>query len=111
MGKVEDAMVGILALDQIPEPDVRARFREIEPKVTDALLIAGKMPWHLVLNDNLIFIGTSGRLIDKHPILATVIFSSVIVWVAPESWLLRPLLRLFGFGRDGPVKGSSPLAI
>ena len=42
MKKVEDAAIVILALHQIPEPDVRARFREIEPKVTDALLIAGK---------------------------------------------------------------------
>jgi len=111
MRKVEDAVVRVLALDQIPEPDVRARFREIEPKITDALLIAGKLPWHLVLDVNLVLIGTPGRLIDKHPILVDLIIYSAITLVAPESWLLRPLFRLFGFGPDGPVKGSSPLTI
>ena len=44
MGKVEDAMVGILALDQIPEPDVRARFREIEPKLQMPFLSLVKCP-------------------------------------------------------------------
>jgi len=111
MRRVEDAAVKILVLDQIPESDVRARFGEIEPKITDALLIAGKMLWHLVLNDNLILTGTPGRLMDRHPILVGVIVVSAIAWTAPESWLLRPLFRMFGFGPDGPVKGSSPLAI
>lgn len=55
-----------------PEPDVRTRFRETESKITDALLIAAKMPWLLVLNDNLILIDTQGRLMDERPILVDV---------------------------------------
>jgi hypothetical protein len=32
----------------------------------------------------------------------------VISHAIPKGWILLPLLEMFGFGRAGPVKGSSP---
>ena len=31
---------------------------------------------------------------------------SVAVLAIPESWILRPFVRMFGFGTGGPVKGT-----
>ena len=42
------------------------------------------------------------NLIINHPGL----FISVALLLIPETWFLRPLLRIFGFGPLGPVKGN-----
>jgi hypothetical protein len=42
------------------------------------------------------------NLIVNHPGL----FISIALLLIPESWFLRPLLRIFGFGPLGPVKGN-----
>lgn len=49
----------------------------------------------------------AGDLAEQHPvILETLLFAGVGMLI-PESWILRPLLSLFGFGPYGPVKGQS----
>lgn len=48
----------------------------------------------------------TGDLIEQHPIIfSTLVFAGVAMLI-PESWFLRPLLRLVGFGPEGPIKGS-----
>ncbi|EKM51195.1 uncharacterized protein PHACADRAFT_263206 [Phanerochaete carnosa HHB-10118-sp] len=49
----------------------------------------------------------TGDLAEQHPILLDTLLFSATAMLIPESWILRPLLSLFGFGPFGPVKGSS----
>jgi len=52
----------------------------------------------------------AGNLVDKHPVLVEILVFTVIGMIIPEAeaaWILRPLLRAFGFGPLGPVKGKS----
>lgn len=48
-----------------------------------------------------------GNIADKHPqLVETLLFTAVIMFV-PQGWILRPLLRAFGFGPQGTVKGQA----
>ncbi|KAG2035349.1 hypothetical protein BDR03DRAFT_534007 [Suillus americanus] len=61
---------------------------------------------------------TIGDLAEQHPEIANSLLLIAIAELSPlllpeigmgilfEGWLLRPLLRMFGFGRGGPVKGG-----
>ncbi|OSX64434.1 hypothetical protein POSPLADRAFT_1111080, partial [Postia placenta MAD-698-R-SB12] len=42
----------------------------------------------------------------RHPHLVDILLWLITRWLFPQSWLLRPLLRLFGFGALGPTKGA-----
>ncbi|KAK7681777.1 hypothetical protein QCA50_015124 [Cerrena zonata] len=48
-----------------------------------------------------------GDLSEQHPILRNILIVTVIGMIIPESWVLRTILRIFGFGPGGPVKGSA----
>ncbi|KAI9460432.1 hypothetical protein HD554DRAFT_2133956 [Boletus coccyginus] len=48
-----------------------------------------------------------GDINEQHPKLFPTLTFSVAVLLIPESWILGPFLRLFGFGPAGPVKGSA----
>ena len=45
-----------------------------------------------------------GDLVEQHPILFCILGSSVAAMLVPESWILRPLLNMMGFGQYGPIK-------
>lgn len=49
---------------------------------------------------------TIGDFAERHPHLVDILLWLITRWLFPQSWLLRPLLRLFGFGALGPTKGS-----
>ncbi|KAN0100111.1 hypothetical protein V8E55_000095 [Tylopilus felleus] len=49
---------------------------------------------------------TIGDINEQHPALLPVLLPIVATLLIPESWILRPFLKLFGFGPKGPVKGS-----
>jgi len=53
---------------------------------------------------------TTGDLVEQHPIIARALLLVAIDILLPEieisGWLLPQLLRLFGFGRQGPIKGG-----
>jgi hypothetical protein len=48
----------------------------------------------------------AGDLVEQHPTLLWLIFTYIAASLIPESWFLRPLLLLFGFGPLGPIKGA-----
>ncbi|KAK2463938.1 hypothetical protein APHAL10511_004046 [Amanita phalloides] len=48
----------------------------------------------------------AGDLIEQHPILVTTLVFTGVAMLIPESWILRPLLKMVGFGPDGPFKRS-----
>ncbi|KAJ7126390.1 hypothetical protein C8R43DRAFT_1028814 [Mycena crocata] len=48
-----------------------------------------------------------GDLAEQHPDLLSGILFTVAVLLIPESWILRPVLSVFGFGPTGPVKGTT----
>jgi len=86
--KIEDAVVDVCSSHwKIPEDTVRADFDKIKPHLNHALLIVANFA-------------------NNHPDLVVFLCSSVIMAIIPESFILRPILRLFGFSRMGPVKGS-----
>ncbi|KAF8076827.1 hypothetical protein FPV67DRAFT_1472795 [Lyophyllum atratum] len=88
MVEAEDILVRNLPL---PEGDIRQRCQEIGLHVKDVLLI-------------------TGELIDDHPIIFAIIEFGGFLLV-PESWLLRPILGLFGFGSRGISKGSAAASL
>lgn len=51
-----------------------------------------------------------GDINEQHPQLLPALAFSVAALLIPESWILRPLLSVFGFGPAGPVKGALKLS-
>ncbi|KAG2344954.1 hypothetical protein BDR05DRAFT_142304 [Suillus weaverae] len=61
---------------------------------------------------------TLGDLVEQHPDIANTLLLVAIAELLPlllpeieistllARWLLRPLLRMFGFGSQGPIKGG-----
>ncbi|KAI0026854.1 hypothetical protein K488DRAFT_91768 [Vararia minispora EC-137] len=52
---------------------------------------------------------TAGDLVEQHPVLAEtfiIVGAALLGALIPEWFILRPLIRVFGFGPLGPVKGS-----
>ncbi|THH16611.1 hypothetical protein EW146_g4062 [Bondarzewia mesenterica] len=88
MLRVEDSIVHITAEHGMTEERVRAHLDEIRPGVQRLIVI-------------------TGDLIEEHPVLFETLLFSAAAALIPESWLLRPILSLFGFGPYGPVKGSA----
>jgi len=85
--KVENVVVDVASELGISREDARNSFQNVSPHIERFLLV-------------------SGVLADNHPDLVGFLIFSGITLLVPESWLLRPLLALFGFGKLGPVKGS-----
>lgn len=81
---VEDEFVTVSALWHMSESDARKSFATIKPAFSSVILI-------------------TVNLIINHPDL----FISIALLLIPENWFLGPLLRIFGFGPLGPVKGSA----
>ncbi|KAF7352439.1 hypothetical protein MVEN_01208500 [Mycena venus] len=48
-----------------------------------------------------------GDLVEQHPLMFETLLITFTVMLIPEYWVLRPLLRIFGFGPIGPVKGTA----
>ncbi|OJA18312.1 hypothetical protein AZE42_09346 [Rhizopogon vesiculosus] len=48
----------------------------------------------------------TGDLVEQHPDLAITLLVAAITMLLPELWLLRQVLRIFGFGPRGPIKGG-----
>ncbi|KAF8507295.1 hypothetical protein BU17DRAFT_16275, partial [Hysterangium stoloniferum] len=88
MIKVEDAFVICATTWDVSENDARAQFQSISLPVKQVVLGAG-------------------NVIDNHPELIEIILLTVAVLLLPESFLLRSILSLFGFGPYGPIKGSA----
>lgn len=85
--EVENVLVRVASKYGIEEAVIRSHFDAIKSHVE-------------------VVIVTAGDLIEQHPQIAEAILFSGVAMLIPESWLLRPLLGLFGFGPGGPVKGS-----
>ncbi|KAJ8592155.1 hypothetical protein M405DRAFT_813137 [Rhizopogon salebrosus TDB-379] len=49
---------------------------------------------------------TIGDLVEQHPELAMTLSVAAIAMLLPELWLLRLILRMFGFGAQGLIKGG-----
>lgn len=47
-----------------------------------------------------------GDLGEQHPCLFLAMMIAGVMLMTPESWFLRPLLRIFGMAPEGPVKGA-----
>jgi len=52
------------------------------------------------------FVVITGDLIEQHPVLFSTLMFTGAMLLIPESWILRPLLGVMGFGPYGPIKGS-----
>ncbi|KAK7062108.1 hypothetical protein R3P38DRAFT_3340863 [Favolaschia claudopus] len=46
-------------------------------------------------------------LVEQHPDLLIALLITITLMLIPDSWLLRPVLSLFGFGPLGPGKGTA----
>ncbi|RXW18812.1 hypothetical protein EST38_g7041 [Candolleomyces aberdarensis] len=71
----------------LSEEDARQMFAPVKKAIQDGLFIVGDF-------------------VDKHPELAQVIVITAVCFLIPESFILRPVLYVFGFGTAGPLKGS-----
>jgi len=86
--RAEDAIVRVGVDHGMSETKLRAHLDKLRPLIVDVVV-------------------TIGDLAEQHPVLLGALLVSATLMIIPESWLLRPLLRLFGFGPYGPVKGST----
>jgi len=84
LNMTENALVKVGGL---PEADVRTEFDNTKPHIRKALLI--------MIN-----------LVNNHPVLFETLIFSAVLSIIPQSFVLRPILSLLGFGPSGPVKGS-----
>ncbi|KAF7290902.1 hypothetical protein HMN09_01268700 [Mycena chlorophos] len=48
-----------------------------------------------------------GDIVEQHPVLFESLLFAMATAFVPETWFFRPFLGLFGFGRQGPIKGSA----
>ncbi|KAJ2935714.1 hypothetical protein H1R20_g1379, partial [Candolleomyces eurysporus] len=71
----------------LSEEDARRIFAPVKKAIQDGLFIVGDF-------------------VDKHPELTEIIVISAVCFLIPESFILRPILFVFGFGPAGPLKGS-----
>jgi hypothetical protein len=86
--KVEGGVVRAAVAVGIPEHEARVHFEAMEPHIRSILV-------------------TAGDLIEQHPTIAEVLMFSIVGMVVPQSWFLRPIFGLFGFGPAGSVKGKT----
>ncbi|EKM78472.1 hypothetical protein AGABI1DRAFT_129578 [Agaricus bisporus var. burnettii JB137-S8] len=87
MGKVGIAYVLVLTRVGVPREIAESQFNGFSLTITPVLLLAGK-------------------IIDKYPFLLNIIIFVVSMSLLPNLPLLGPILRSFGFGPLGPIKGS-----
>ncbi|KAJ3504619.1 hypothetical protein NLJ89_g7844 [Agrocybe chaxingu] len=83
---IEGALVRVHRMYNVPELEVRASYDKVKPHIKHVVLVVGNVA-------------------DKHPILVELLIFTAITAICPEGWILRPALRLLGFGPTGPVKG------
>jgi len=85
--KIEDAVVDVCSNWKIPEDTVRADYGKVKPHLNHALLIVANFA-------------------NNHPELVGFLCSYAIMAIIPKSFqvILRPILRLIGLSRMGPVK-------
>jgi hypothetical protein len=67
--------------------NLRSSFDQLKPRVEKLVVI-------------------TGDLIEQHPVLFSTLVFSATAMLIPESWILRPLLSMIGYGPYGPIKGS-----
>lgn len=108
MEKVGVAYIHVLTEVGVPREQAETQFSEFSPKLTHALLIAGK-PLNLLQDQTSVLTSEQilGNIIDKHPILLQAIVFAASMFLLPEIPILRSIVALFGFGPSGPVKGKS----
>lgn len=85
--KLENAFVEVYGHWHVPEAEAREKFSHVKPQIRRVVLLVGD-------------------LADRHPVLVEVLLVTAAIMIIPEGIILRPLLRVFGFGPGGVVKGS-----
>jgi len=84
---IEDSLVEVCQFWKIPEADVRTKFDDIKPHLNHGLLVIA-------------------NLVNNHPVLFEILLITLVLEILPESFILQLIVRFFGFGLLGPVKGS-----
>ncbi|KAK7681792.1 hypothetical protein QCA50_015139 [Cerrena zonata] len=124
---LEDALLPIVeklhemfpAPDHAPHHDERERaVRELLDKIEEKIVAVGTkhgldeavLRRHIETINPLVLklVVLIGDLSEQHPILRDMLIFTVVGLIIPESWILRPILRIFGFGPAGPAKGRKP---
>lgn len=106
--RFENGLLDLTSRLGLPEGEISA-FRntldQLRPLVKDLIVTMGKTIYLELLV--LLLKPRTGDLIEQHPVLFYVIIFATLgqLEVVPEQLIIRPLLRLFGFGSLGPVKG------
>ncbi|EFI28140.1 hypothetical protein CC1G_14167 [Coprinopsis cinerea okayama7 len=88
LDEIEKGFIRACALLKIPEPEARAKFAFIRPRLQHYFMIAG-------------------NIIERHPQLFKTLVISAVCMLVVEPLIFIPVLRVFGFGVLGPVKGSA----
>jgi len=86
--KAGAALISVCAEHQMDEERVRSLWQTIRAAIEKLVVLLGD-------------------LVEQHPDLLSALLFTFAVMLIPEYWVLRPLLRLFGFGPIGPVKGTA----
>lgn len=87
LSEAEDAIVSVCVQAGLPEEDVRPHLDALR-----SILV--------------VIVVTIGDVAEQYPELLDILVVTAITMLIPEEWILYPLIRLFGIGPSGPVKGS-----
>ncbi|KAF7302042.1 hypothetical protein MIND_00770600 [Mycena indigotica] len=90
-----------IALDKVG--DALVRVLEKHGVETSRIESVWEAIIHPGLFNGLILIGD---IAEQHPALLSGLLFWLAVMLIPEVWLFQPILRVFGFGKQGPIKGS-----
>lgn len=107
LDRVEDALVAIYASLGIPASEARAMSGNVRPHIKHVVLALCELcSSHSVekpLNSRSLI--RIDKLADEHPVVVGTVLTAAVTMLLPESFILRPIMHIFGWGTRGPVKG------
>ncbi|THU98950.1 hypothetical protein K435DRAFT_837840 [Dendrothele bispora CBS 962.96] len=87
MDRIEVGLVKVSGEYGMSEDETKSKFAPVKEGIVKALVLVGD-------------------LAEQHPFLFEFVLFTVAIEFVMEGWLILPILRCFGFGPLGPVRGS-----
>jgi hypothetical protein len=102
--KAGAALITVCVKHGMDEERVRLHWGTVRSAIENMVVLVGGFFLFLRCFSRLSL--RAGDLVEQHPDLLSAVLFTVAVMLIPEYWLLRPLLRVFGFWPLGPGKGA-----
>ncbi|OCH91521.1 hypothetical protein OBBRIDRAFT_834175 [Obba rivulosa] len=107
MNRTTEILLRLGVKHGMDEETWRARLDKLQDHAITLLVLTGKKPPSIVVDDVETEYISTGDLAEQLPVLLQILLFAGTILILPESSFLRPLLSVFGFGPSGPIRGSS----